>query len=114
MDSSHGHADWGNQRRRIMQAVKSRYTGSEMIVGRLSHRLRFSYRLHRKDSSGKPNARLAMRCERNETVQIRRRIVALLAGGQSSPRIGGIGQQYLTTHSLLAAGWRASSNETAP
>ena len=27
----------GNQRRRIMQALESRYTGSEMIVGLHSH-----------------------------------------------------------------------------
>lgn len=29
----------GNQRRHVMQVLNSRYTGSEMIVGRLSHGL---------------------------------------------------------------------------
>ena len=99
MDSSHGHADLGNQRRRIMEAVKSRYTKSEMIVGRLPHGLRFGCRFRRKDSSGDPNARLAARCDRNETD--RRRIVQLLAGGRSSARIGGIGQHDPTPSSSL-------------
>lgn len=55
-----------------------------------------------------------MRYDRNETDPIRRRIVELLAGRQSSPRIGGIGQQDMTTRSQLTAGWRAPSNEPAP
>ena len=43
------------QRRRIMQAVKRRDTGPEMIVRRLLHRLGYRYRLHRKDLPGKPD-----------------------------------------------------------
>ena len=93
--------------------VKSRYTGSEMIDGSLSPGVRSSCRLHRKDSSGKLYARRALRCDRNETDRIRRWIVEFLVGGQSRRRIGSIGQQGLTMRSLLAADWRASSNETA-
>ena len=43
------------QRRRIMQAVKSRDTGPEMVVRRLLHSLGYRYRLHRKDVPGKPD-----------------------------------------------------------
>ena len=43
------------QRRRIMQAVKSRDTGPEMVVRRLLHSLGYRYRLHRKDLPGKPD-----------------------------------------------------------
>ena len=43
------------QRRRIMQAVKRRDTGPEMIVRRLLYRMGYRYRLHRKDLPGKPD-----------------------------------------------------------
>ena len=43
------------QRRRIMQAVKSRDTGPEMVVRRLLHSLGYRYRLHRKDLPGRPD-----------------------------------------------------------
>ena len=43
------------QRRRIMQAVRTRDTGPEMIVRRLLHRLGYRYRLHRKDLPGRPD-----------------------------------------------------------
>ncbi len=43
------------QRRRIMQAVKSKDTKPEMIVRRLLHRMGYRYRLHRKDLPGKPD-----------------------------------------------------------
>ena len=43
------------QRRRIMQAVKRRDTGPEMMVRRLLHRLGYRYRLHRKELPGKPD-----------------------------------------------------------
>lgn len=43
------------QRRRIMQAVRSRDTGPEMLVRRLLHRMGYRYRLHRKDLPGKPD-----------------------------------------------------------
>ena len=43
------------QRRRNMQAVKSRDTGPEMLVRRLLHRMRYRYRLHRKDLPGTPD-----------------------------------------------------------
>ena len=43
------------QRRRIMQAVKSRDTGPEMVVRRLLHSLGYRYRVHRKDLPGKPD-----------------------------------------------------------
>ncbi|WP_208986144.1 very short patch repair endonuclease [Labrenzia sp. OB1] len=43
------------QRRRIMQAVKSKDTGPELIVRRLLHSMGFRYRLHRKDLPGKPD-----------------------------------------------------------
>ncbi len=49
------------QRRRIMQAVKSRDTGPEMIVRRLLHRMGYRYRLHRKDLPGKPDVALVSR-----------------------------------------------------
>ena len=49
------------QRRRIMQAVKSRDTGPEMIVRRLLHRLGYRYRLHRKDLPGKPDVAFVSR-----------------------------------------------------
>lgn len=43
------------QRRRIMQAVKSKDTSPEMIVRRLLHRLGYRFRLHRKDLPGRPD-----------------------------------------------------------
>ena len=43
------------QRRRIMQAVRTRDTGPEMIVRRLLHSLGYRYRLHRKDLPGRPD-----------------------------------------------------------
>ena len=43
------------QRRRIMQAVRTRDTGPEMIVRRLLHRSGYRYRLHRKDLPGRPD-----------------------------------------------------------
>ncbi|MYB05913.1 MAG: DNA mismatch endonuclease Vsr [Gemmatimonadetes bacterium] len=43
------------QRRRIMQAVRSRDTGPEMLVRRLLHRFGYRYRLHRTDLPGKPD-----------------------------------------------------------
>ena len=49
------------QRRRNMQAVKSRDTGPEMIVRRLLHSLGYRYRLHRKDLPGKPDVAFVSR-----------------------------------------------------
>ena len=49
------------QRRRIMQAVKSRNTGPEMIVRRLLHGMGYKYQLYRKDLPGKPDIALASR-----------------------------------------------------
>lgn len=43
------------QRRRIMQAVKSRDTGPEMLVRRLLHSMGYRYRLHRRDLPGTPD-----------------------------------------------------------
>lgn len=43
------------QRRRIMQAVKSKDTTPELLVRRLLHRLRYRFRLHRKDLPGRPD-----------------------------------------------------------
>lgn len=43
------------QRRRIMQAVKSRDTAPEMKVRRLLHALGFRFRLHRRDLPGTPD-----------------------------------------------------------
>ena len=43
------------QRRRIMQAVKSKNTGPELTVRRLLHGMGYRYRLHRKDLPGKPD-----------------------------------------------------------
>ena len=43
------------QRRRIMQAVKSKDTTPEMIVRRMLHRLGYRFRLHRKDLPGRPD-----------------------------------------------------------
>lgn len=43
------------QRRRIMQAVKSKNTGPEMVVRRLLHAMGYRFRLHRKDLPGKPD-----------------------------------------------------------
>ena len=43
------------QRRRIMQAVKSENTGPELVVRRLLHSMGYRYRLHRKDLPGRPD-----------------------------------------------------------
>ena len=43
------------QRRRIMQAVKSKNTTPELSVRRLLHRMGYRYRLHRDDLPGKPD-----------------------------------------------------------
>ncbi len=43
------------QRRRIMQAVKTKDTGPEMIVRRMLHSHGYRYRLHRKDLPGRPD-----------------------------------------------------------
>ena len=43
------------QRRRIMQAVKSRDTKPEMVVRRCLHARGYRYRLHRKDLPGRPD-----------------------------------------------------------
>ena len=43
------------QRRRIMQAVKSRDTKPEMVVRRCLHAMGYRYRLHRKDLPGRPD-----------------------------------------------------------
>ena len=48
-------ADVSPERRRIMQAVRSKDTGPEMIVRRLAHRLGYRFRLHRKDLPGNPD-----------------------------------------------------------
>ena len=50
-------ADWltPEQRRRVMQAIKSKDTGPEMAVRRLAHRLGYRYRLHRKGLPGRPD-----------------------------------------------------------
>jgi DNA mismatch endonuclease, patch repair protein len=44
-----------DQRRRIMQSVKTENTGPECKVRRLLHRLRYRYRLHPKSLPGKPD-----------------------------------------------------------
>ncbi|MGO4334915.1 very short patch repair endonuclease [Labrys sp. KB_33_2] len=44
-----------DQRRRIMQSVKTKNTGPEMVVRRAAHALGFRYRLHRKDLPGTPD-----------------------------------------------------------
>ena len=43
------------ERSRIMRAVKSRDTGSEMIVRRMTHGMGYRYRLHCKSLPGKPD-----------------------------------------------------------
>ena len=42
-------------RSRIMRAVRSRHTGPELIVRRITHGLGYRYRLHREDLPGKPD-----------------------------------------------------------
>lgn len=49
------------QRRRIMQSVKSKDTGPELIVRRLLHALGYRFRLHRKDLPGRPDIVLPKR-----------------------------------------------------
>lgn len=44
-----------DQRRRIMQSVKTENTGPEWKVRRLLSRLRYRYRLHRKSLPGRPD-----------------------------------------------------------
>ena len=43
------------QRRRIMQSVKSENTGPELVVRRLLHGMGYRYRLHRRDLPGRPD-----------------------------------------------------------
>jgi DNA mismatch endonuclease (patch repair protein) len=43
------------QRRYIMQSVRSRDTGPEMIVRRMLHRMGLRFSLHRKDLPGRPD-----------------------------------------------------------
>ena len=43
------------QRRRIMQSVKTENTGPELVVRRLLHGMGYRYRLHRRDLAGKPD-----------------------------------------------------------
>ena len=43
------------QRRRIMQAVRTHSTGPEIVVRRLLHAMGYRFRLHRKDLPGKPD-----------------------------------------------------------
>lgn len=43
------------QRRRIMQSVRTKDTGPEMIVRRLLHGMGYRYRLHRKGLPGSPD-----------------------------------------------------------
>ena len=49
--------DWmtPQQRRRVMQAIRSKDTGPEMVVRRMVHGMGFRYRLHRKDLPGRPD-----------------------------------------------------------
>ena len=49
------------QRRRIMQSVKSKNTKPEWIVRRLLHCMGYRYRLHRKDLPGRPDIALISR-----------------------------------------------------
>ena len=49
------------QRRRIMQAIKSRDTKPEMVVRRCLHAMGYRYRLHRKDLPGRPDIMFAGR-----------------------------------------------------
>ncbi len=49
------------QRRRIMQAVKSENTKPELVVRRLLHGMGYRYRLHRKDLPGRPDIALISR-----------------------------------------------------
>jgi DNA mismatch endonuclease, patch repair protein len=44
-----------DQRRRIMQSVKTKDTGPEWVVRRILHALGYRYRLHRKDLPGSPD-----------------------------------------------------------
>lgn len=50
-------ADWltPEQRRRVMQAIKSKDTKPEMTVRRLVHRMGYRYRLHKKGLPGRPD-----------------------------------------------------------
>lgn len=43
------------QRRQIMQAVRSKHTGPEMTVRRVLHAMGYRYRLHRKELPGRPD-----------------------------------------------------------
>lgn len=44
-----------SQRRRIMQAVRTKHTGPEMEVRCAAHRLGYRFRLHRKELPGSPD-----------------------------------------------------------
>ncbi len=50
-------ADWltPEQRRHVMQSIRSRDTGPELAVRRILHRLGFRYRLHKKGLPGRPD-----------------------------------------------------------
>ena len=50
-------ADWltQEQRRYVMQSVKSKNTGPEMAVRRIVHGLGYRYRLHKKGLPGRPD-----------------------------------------------------------
>ena len=50
------------RRRRIMQAVWTSDTGSEMIVRRPPHRLGYRYRIHRNATGGKGRLLDGMEC----------------------------------------------------
>lgn len=49
------------QRRRIMQAVRSKDTGPELVVRRVLHGMGYRYRLHRADLPGTPDIVLVSR-----------------------------------------------------
>lgn len=48
-------------RRRLMQAVRSKDTGPELVVRSLLHRLGYRFRVHRKDLAGTPDIVLSSR-----------------------------------------------------
>lgn len=50
-----------DQRRKIMQAVRSRNTGPELAVRRILHRMGYRFRLHRADLPGRPDIVLPAR-----------------------------------------------------
>ena len=88
------------QRRRIMRVLKSRDTGSEMIVGRSRRVCAIGIdsieRIFLDGAKG-----IAMGCDEHLTRRIRRLIVESLSNGHSNPRICGVGQRSSETRSLL-------------